>query len=296
MTVTVSNRDQPRSTAQQLGAELSRLRTQAGISGRQLAQRLGVSQSKVSRIETGRTVPSLPVVAAWGKAIGVPDDTQEHLTELAQAAFTEVCTWRTVMRERPHFQGIIEEREIQAHAIHTYNPSVVPGLLQTAEYARRIFSLVQVPYSDENIAQAVAGRLQRQLLLYEESRQFDFLITEAALRWSPGPKALLLAQLDRIASLSTLSNVSIGIITLDTRPTVVVPNGFVAYDHYDDLDAFISIETVHANVIVNDPQDVEMYRESWSLLARMAIFGSEARAFLVELSSGIRSSSTDASG
>lgn len=274
---------------EQLAAELRRLRDLAGVSGRELAQRIGISQSKVSRIESGSAVPSLPEVTAWGKELGVSVETQERLTSLTRAAYTDVRSWHAAMQRRGHLQDDIQEQEARSREVRIFQPSVVPGLLQTAEYARRVFSLFQVPYTDDNLAAAVAARVHRQLALYEESRQFDFLITEAALRWRPGPPRLLLAQLDRIASISTLENVSLGVLPQSAEAVTFISHGFVIYDSADeDHDPVVSVETIHADVAVMAPEDVDLYRTRWSLLQQMAIFDGDAREFLGDIAGDIR--------
>ncbi|GGS45322.1 helix-turn-helix domain-containing protein [Actinokineospora fastidiosa] len=270
---------------QQLAARLRQLRELAGVSGRDLAQRVGISQPTVSRIEAGRTVPSLPVVEAWAQEVGASEETRERLAALVEATYTEVNTWRTAFGRRGHLQGDIREQEAVSQDVRVFQPSVVPGLLQTAEYARRVFSLFQLPYSDKDLAAAVAGRLERQAALYEGGRRFAFLITEAALRWRPGDARLLLAQLHRIASISTLDNVSIGLIPQDREAVTFLSHGFVIYDGEGPS---VSVETIHANITVRDPSDVELYRARWSLLDRMAIRGDDALAFLDRIAADLR--------
>ena len=282
---------------QRLAAELRRARDLAGISGRDLAQRIGISQSKVSRIESGTAIPSAPEVTAWANAVDVPDEVKELLAALTEAVFTEVHTWRSALQSQPHLQDDIQELETRAGRICIYQPSVIPGLLQTAEYARRVFSLFQPPYAEGDIPAAVAGRLDRQLALFEEERQFDFLITEAALCWRPGPPALLLAQFDRIASLSTLSNVSIGLIPHASRAVTSGAHSFIILEpqgrEHDGTQASagaaaVTVETIHASLTINDPESVGLYRQRWSLLEQMAIYGDEARTFLACLRASVR--------
>jgi transcriptional regulator with XRE-family HTH domain len=274
---------------QQLAAELRRSRELGGISGRELAQRIGISQSKVSRIESGATIPSLPEVKAWAEAVGATVERQELLVALTESVFTEVHGWQAALHARTHLQDEIEERETRASRVRIYQPSVVPGLLQTAEYARRLFAMSQVPHPVDDLSAAVAGRLQRQLALYEVDRRFEFLITEAALRWRPNSVRVLLAQLDRIASLSTLENVSIGLVPLDSQAVTPTSHGFIIYDLNDrDHDSFVEVETIHANLIVNAAEQVELYEKRWLLLSQMAIFDDDARKFLTNLATKLR--------
>jgi hypothetical protein len=161
-------------------------------------------------------------------------------------------------------------------------------MLQTAGYARRVFSLFGGPLAETDVPAAVAGRLNRQLALYETEKKFRFLITEAALRWRPGPPGLTLAQLDRIASVSTLDNVSVGVIPLAGQAVTMLTHAFVIYDGQEDRDTMVSVETIHAQLIVKDPGDVALYKQRWERLSEMALTGDEAREFISELSADLK--------
>jgi transcriptional regulator with XRE-family HTH domain len=277
-----------------LGAELRRARELGGLSGRQLAQRIGISQSKVSRAESGSALLSIPEVAAWASATGVSPDVASLLSALTEAAYTEVHNWGNTFRDRPHIQGDIQDLEKRACKVLTFQPSVVPGLLQTAEYARQVFTMFQPPYPEAEVPEVLAARLDRQFALFAGSQRFEFLITEAALRWRPGPPALLQAQLDRIASLSTLDTVSIGLIPLSVEAVTNTSHGFVLFEmaEHDESDAVVLVETIHANLVVNDPESIALYRARWSLLEQMAISGDEALAFLAALASDVKKAAT----
>lgn len=277
-----------------LGAELRKLREQAGLSGRQLATQIGVSQSKVSRIESGATVPSIPEVTSWTEAAGASEAAAGRVVALADAAYTEVHLWDVAMRGRSHLQDDIREIEAASRAVLVYEPTLVPGLLQTAEYARRVFSMFLPAYAAPDIAEVTKGRVDRQAALFDPARQFSFLMTEAALCWRPGPPGLMLAQLDRITSVSTLGNVSVGVIPQSTPPVTHVPHGFVLIEPADpDADAFVLVETVHANLTVSDVAHVDLYRQQWSLLEKTAAYGSDARELLSGIADSIRASAKE---
>lgn len=274
---------------EQLAAELRRLRDLAGVSGRDLAHRIGISQSKVSRIESGTVVPSLPEVTAWGEELGVSVETQGRLKTLTEAAFNEVHPWRAALQRRSSLQDSIHDRESTASRIYTFQPALIPGLLQTADYARRVIAMFHRQYNDKDPAAEVAGRLHRQLALYEPSKHFDFLITETALRWRPGPIQPQLAQLDRLVSVSTLENVTIGLIPLEVEATTLTTHNFVIYEGDDGAeDATVTVETIHADMTVDTPEHVEIYRSRWSSLCQMALFGEDAQEFLRAIVADLR--------
>jgi len=272
----------------QLASELRRIRELRGISGRELAQYVRISQTKVSRIESGRAVPTSSEVSAWANAVAVSDEYRDWLVTLAETVYTEVHSWPEMLQMRAHVQDEIEERELRARVVRVFQPCVVPGLLQTAAYARKTISMGFPSASADAVAESLAGRLRRQLVLYEEDQRFEFLLSEAALRWRPGPARLLLSQLDRILSLSTLDNVTIGVIPLDTDAAALATHAFVIYDDLDEQDPFVEVEAIHANLIVNDALNVALYRERWSQLAGTAIVGDEAHAWLSARAAALR--------
>jgi transcriptional regulator with XRE-family HTH domain len=262
------------------------------MSGRELAQRIQISQSKVSRIESGATIPSLPEVQQWARAVDAPVEVRERLADLTQAAVYEVHAWRAALQTRPHLQEEFREREAAVRLVRNFQCRVVPGLLQTAAYARAVFSLAELSYEKGDLAGATASRVRRQEALYEEDRRFGFLIDEAALRWRPGPPHLMPAQLDRIASVSTLDNVSIGLIPQEGQARVLPLHGFVIYGDGDEeeADVFVEVETSHARLTITD-LEVALYEKQWALLTDMAIFGDDAREFLGKLGAEIRKQS-----
>jgi transcriptional regulator with XRE-family HTH domain len=232
----VAGWSEPRVHRRQLAVELHRARDLAGLSGRELAQRIGISQSKVSRIESGAVIPTAAEVTAWAEASGAPSQTRSLLLDLTERALPELYAWKDALRDQTHLQDDIQQWEREANSVRVFQPSLVPGLLQTAEYARRVFALFHPPYAERDIPAVLGARLDRQLALYEDGRKFEFLITEAALRWRPGPPRLLRAQLDRISTLSTLENVSIGLIPHTVEARTSTPHGFVMFGRNDDAE------------------------------------------------------------
>lgn len=277
-----------------LGAELRRLRERAGMSGRQLAEQIDISQSKVSRIESGTALPTLSQVTDWATATGASQGTTSAVMALADAAYTDVHPWDSTDGVPSHLQGNIQEIEASSRAVLVYEPTLVPGLLQTAEYARRVFSMFEPAYPEHVIPEVTASRVDRQTVLFDPARQFGFLVTEAALRWLPGPPSLLLAQLDRIISVSTLGNVAIGVIPQSAQALTHVPHGFVMIELGDpEADTLVLVETVHANLVVSDAGQVALYQRQWSLLEKTAAYGADARDLLSNIANGIRTSPGD---
>src|SRR5439155_14912411 len=114
-------------------------------------------------------------------------------------------------------------------------------------------------------AQATAARIDRQAALYDEARSFEFVITEAALRYQPGPPEVMLAQLDKLISISTLPTASIAIIMSGYQASAVQAHPFVIYE-LSDGSALVTIETYTRELTLTDGEEVRMYQQIYSSL------------------------------
>lgn len=264
-----------------LGEALRAVRAHAGLSGEQLAKQLGISQSRVSRIELGQQAASADLVRRWAEVTGAPEDRVAELVESAETAGTEAVVWRNALnRGLARLQQDSRELEASAATIRSFQPVLVPGLLQVPEYARRIFAAGNPQHSQAEIAVAVAARMDRQLLLYEGSARFEFVITEAALRWRVGPPQVMLAQLDRITAVASLDAVDIRVIPLDIELDTWHEHGFNLKDDRPEDDPVVTVETQTSQVTTTDPAEVAFYRDAFVRLREAAFHGPEADALL----------------
>jgi transcriptional regulator with XRE-family HTH domain len=279
--VTTGQPHEPRAQRTRLGNELRRLRTLSGLSGADLGRQVKVSQKTISRIERGEALPSLPQITAWARATSAPDDRLPVLTGLLEAAVNEVSTFREKLTSGlAAVQLGIGELEATAVTIRNFQAGVIPGLLQTAEYARRILDMANIQ-NDADVAAAVAARLDRQQILYEKTRRFEFLITEAALRWHPGAPELLTAQLDHVSAVGTLDTIELGVIPADAEMHTITRCSFIVYeDRNDGEPPVVAVEVPHALLYASDADDVELYRDQLALFRQSAIYGPDALAFI----------------
>ncbi|MGH3936579.1 MAG: helix-turn-helix domain-containing protein [Pseudonocardiaceae bacterium] len=271
-----------------LGEALRAARANAGLSGEQLANRLEISQSRVSRIELGQQAASVDVVRRWTEVTKAPDERVGELVVWAEAAGIEAVALRTVRpRSLAQLQHDSREFEASATTILEFDPVLVPGLLQVPDYARRIFVAGKPFHSAADIAAAVAGRMDRQLALYKGITRFEFVITEAALRWWVGPPNVMLAQLDRITALIGLDSVHVGVIPLDMEVGVWHEHGFAVFDDRPDDDPVVTVETQTTQVTTTDPAEVAFYRDAFARLREAALQGAEADALLHRIRDGL---------
>jgi transcriptional regulator with XRE-family HTH domain len=265
---------------ERLGAELRRLRVLAGLSGARIAAAVGISQSTISRIERGDAALTLAQAAAWADAAGAGEERRALVLTLTEAAVNEVVTHADRLTGGLAFvQDSVHELEQTARTLRHFQPCIIPGLLQTAEYARRILAMAD-PAAD--LAQALAARMARQAILYDPGRTLEFLLTEQALRYRPGPgDDARTAQLDHLASVATLETVSLGVIPADAEMHAITRCGFILYEDRDgDRPAFAFTETPHASLSASDPADVQAYRDQLTAFRRSAVCGPEAIAIV----------------
>jgi len=263
----------------QLGEALRRLRLDADLTGTQLANQAGWAQSKVSRIERGQSAVAVADVELWAQICHAPDDVRGELVELAEAVATEATAWRRALRRGlPRMQREVGDLEAGATTLLYYQPVLVPGLLQTPEYARQVATAGALPDSPD-VAGWIAARMDRQAILYEPSRRIELVIGEPALRWRLGPAHTMLAQLDRIVTVTRLPNVAVRIIPLSAEVPVWHTHGFTIYDGRDD-GPIVAVSTMTAGLTITDPHDVGRYRAAFDRLRELAVFGDAARAVL----------------
>jgi len=157
-----------------------------------------------------------------------------------------------------------------------FEATVIPGMLQTAEYARARFAeSIRVFRLKNDINEAVQGRLQRQEVLYQPDKRFHFVLTEAALRMRLCPPAVMLGQLDRLISFSALPNVRLGIIGFNTQYATSPWHGFWLYDQER-----VVVETYSAALTLTQPQEIELYARVFDELAAVASYGRAARTII----------------
>ncbi|MEV5709938.1 helix-turn-helix transcriptional regulator [Actinoallomurus sp. NPDC052274] len=256
---------------QELGHRVRGLRKGAGLSGAELAERAGVTQPTVSKIETGRMLPSSEVFDRLAGALGIDQGERAELFALLQQVHTEVADIRQSGNGALAQQEAISTREQRAAAVDSFQCAMVPSLLQTAEYARRAFEAAGHE-DDRDVGRAVAARVERQGVLYERGRRFSFVLTEGALRTWPGSPDVMRAQLAKILDVSTLENVSVSVVPWSATVPTFPLHGFVIYD-----ESAITVETFTSELLLSNAQDVAIYRQTFAAFREVALFGDAMR-------------------
>jgi hypothetical protein len=247
------------------------------MSAAELGRRLGWTQTRVSRAENGSRRVSLAEATRWTDETSAPPDLRTEVVALAEDAARDVRSWWSV-----HAGGMVgrqhEVAALEASATIVRNCQLmIPGLLQTADYARQAMARANVSGQDDLTA-AVAARMRRQGILYDPARQFEYVLPESALRLRfSGDQALMRAQADRLLSLDTLPNVSIAVLPF-SAPAPTLPLAFVIYEIPGEPLALV--ETLTSEVLTGDEREVAEYREAFARLRAASVTGDDAHSLI----------------
>jgi transcriptional regulator with XRE-family HTH domain len=268
-----------------LAERLFRMRKDAGLKAVELAAALGwegeAGRVKVSRIQNGHQVPGPEEVTAWASVTGHRNEAAE-LLDLLAGMQTIHSQWRRRLKEGD--TGIQEERDRRtqgATLIRNAEIVVIPGLLQTTDYARSIIVQASALFGTRDVDTAVQARMQRQEVLYDSSKTFEFVITEAALRLFSCTREVMLGQLDRLLSLGT-HNLTLGIIPFGAELPMVPYNGFLLEDNH------LTVETLGGRDEEHAGEESALYHRVFDLLMEEALTGDDARRMIAAAAEGLR--------
>lgn len=260
-----------------LAGTLRKLRKAAGLSGERLAARCAMSQSKISRIESGRILPSVVDVDRIVTSLEVPSEIATELVALARRANVEHTSWRAVAeiglwRKQHELKAVAES----AKAVRQFLPAMPSGLVQVPEYARHALSPKVGSDPARDVEKAVRARLDRQAVLDDEARRFVFLMTEQAVIWKIASRDVMARQCQHMAKLSELPNIEIQILPRSATIPDTAMNSFAIYD-----DRLVIAELFSGEVVLRDPRDVTYHLELFEFFQRHALTGPPATAFLL---------------
>ncbi len=270
---------QPANPARQrLAAILRRLRDDSGMSTYQLAEALGWTQSRVTRMERGAIPATADDVDAWADATRAPQGVRSEMSQLAYEAWTRTRSWRS-----SHQRGIAErQREMgdmdrAAVGLRQFQPEAIPGLLQSPAYAHQVITMADIS-GQRDIDEAVAARMDRQRVLREPGREFRFVLAEGALRWRPGPVAVMAEQRAHLLAAAALEGVTISVVPYDREAAAPYIHPFTIYDLPGA--PLVLTEQYSGETETSDTREVAVYEQVFAVLAASALTGDQALEFI----------------
>jgi transcriptional regulator with XRE-family HTH domain len=269
-----------------LGRSLRALRERAGLSQVELAAATALSQSQISRGESGRRLLSPDQVARYVDTClsrvnrdELPADlSRERLIALAGELEREHIDARAILQRGAHsFQERIRRYEEDSALVRAYQPGMVLGQLQSPAYARAVFA-ARGARDDAEIARLVDQRMSRNAQLRDPVRRWELIQTYGSLTWCLGSPAVMAGQMDHLIAASRLPNVDLGVIPAFRAADFTAQHGF----HLYDADV-VQVGTKNATALLSDRDDIVTYAELFSRLSALAVRGDEAREILSQL-------------
>ena len=272
---------EPTPAQRRLAAALRTLRLRSGLSAAALARQLGPgwTQTKVSRTELAQRRISSADASQWAEATGADDGARAELAGLTVEAEREVLTWWEIQAAGGVPRRQAEVAAFEAESTHICNSHlVVPGLLQTAGYARHVFALGHARDHDE-IEAAVTARMRRAGILNDPGRQFDYVLWEAALHATLGAAPdVLREQGERLIYLDGLPNVSLAVLPFTAGPGILPTGGFTVYERPER--PLVLLETRIGDLTFGGAREVETYRAAFAALRGASVAGEQAHALI----------------
>jgi transcriptional regulator with XRE-family HTH domain len=256
-----------------LAHRLKEVRSDVGLTGRQLAALSGWHFTKVSKLEHAVTSPSEEDIRVWCRHCHAEDQVPDLIATL-RSIESMYLEWRRQLRAGlKHVQESSVPLYERTRSFRIYESAVMPGLFQTAEYVAAMLRIAADFYeSGGAIDQAVAARMDRQRFLYHGDRQFSFVLEEEALRTVIGSRDVMLGQLDRVLAVMSLPRVSVGIIPPMTVRKIWPGEPFWIFDNHT-----VRIEITSAHLTITRPQEIALYASAFEWLRQSAAYGGAAR-------------------
>jgi transcriptional regulator with XRE-family HTH domain len=246
---------------------LRTLRNGKGWTAEQVAERLLISSSKLSRLETGQRGASARDVRDLCNLYEVDDEQREHLMELAREG-KQRAWWQSLALPYSTYVGL----EAEATSISDNGLGVMPGLLQTADYARAIVRAAVPRWVPEVVEQRVEGRMARQQLLHsDQPPRFEAVLEESVLHRVVGGPTVMQAQLEQLQELSDLPNVTLRVIRYEAGALPAGINKFIILGFAQPtVSDVVFIEGLTGDLYLDDPRDVEIYSTTFRTLLQVA--------------------------
>ncbi|MFF1548693.1 helix-turn-helix domain-containing protein [Streptomyces sp. NPDC058291] len=269
-----------------LGQELRRLRELKGMTAEEVAERLLVSQSKISRLENGRRSISQRDVRDLCGVYEVEDQRMvDSLMEMAKDSRQQ--GWWHAFGDVPY--SVYIGLETDAASLRVYDPQVVPGLLQTRQYAEALISGALPETAHTEIEKRVQVRMRRQERVSsgENPLRLWSVMDESALRRVVGSRELMREQLEHLVEQSQLPHVTVQVIPFDMGAHPGLNGQYAILEFPDTADSsVVYIEGVTSDLYLEKPNDVQKYSVMYEHLRAQALNVDQSRQFIADIAKG----------
>ncbi|MDF0371697.1 MULTISPECIES: helix-turn-helix domain-containing protein [Streptomyces] len=269
-----------------LGQELRRLREIKGMTAEEVADRLLVSQSKISRLENGRRSISQRDVRDLCGVYEVADHrVVDSLMQMAKDSRQQ--GWWHAFGDIPY--SVYIGLETDAESLRVYEPQIVPGLLQTRSYAEALINgaLPEAPPSDIEKRVNVRARRQDRVNAPEHPLRLWAVIDESALRRLVGGKQVMLEQLEHLVEQSKLPHVTVQVLPFEMGAHPGINGQYAILEFPDAADSsVVYIEGVTSDLYLEKANDVQRYSVMYEHLRAQALNVDQTREFIGDIAKG----------
>lgn len=264
----------------ELARLLRRLRDETGLNQHEVAKRVGKSQRWVSRIEADQQIPDQDAARQLADIYQAGDDDQARLLQLVELNLPGSVDSRLIMQRGANraFQERIRRMEKDSALVRAYHPMLIPGALQTLEYATAIFAASNsrpgTPDNADLPVDLANERQKRWKMLHDEpDRQWVQLIAESTLDHCVADDSVMAAQMRHLLEASKLPNLRLGVIPARTRMSVIVHHGWDMYDMRG-----VCVGTMNATALMENADDIAYYDWLFQRIESVARFDDDARS------------------
>ncbi|MGL5817935.1 MAG: DUF5753 domain-containing protein [Phycicoccus sp.] len=270
-----------------IGARLRRLREGRGLSREEAGYVIRASESKMSRLESGRVAFKERDVSDLLVLYGVTDPEQRESFQNMVRDANRPGWWREYDDVLPGWFNTYVGLEEATVRIRAYETGLIPGLLQTPEYARAVLSAVQPQPPDRYLDRAVSLRMARQkIFTREDPPHVWFVIDEAALHRTVGDAGILAEQLRHLVEVADSGHAVIQVLPLQAPVHLATGGSFTILRFQDaDLPDVVYIEELISAHYLDKPQHVDRYTEAMDHLTTSALDPERTRQLLDDLAS-----------
>jgi transcriptional regulator with XRE-family HTH domain len=279
----VASNVNPTVRRRRLGQELRRLRELKGMTAEEVAERLLVSQSKISRLENGRRSISQRDVRDLCGVYEVEDHRiVDSLMQMAKDSRQQ--GWWHSFGDIPY--SVYIGLETDAASLRVYDPQVVPGLLQTKQYAEALIAgaLPETPPAEVEKRVQVRMRRQERISTEENPLRLWTVLDEAALRRVVGNRSLMRDQLEQLVEQSQLPHVTVQVIPFDMGAHPGLNGQYAILEFPDAADSsVVYIEGVTSDLYLEKANDVQKYSVMYEHLRAQALNVDQSRQFIADI-------------
>lgn len=285
----MATRYSPTMLRRRLGVQLRRFRQEAELTCAQVAAQLRAAQTgtnwsdtKISRVETGRLSVHPGDIEELLRFYGVTGDHHDAIMTIARRA-RQRGWWHVHGGALPEWFTVFIDIETEASIVRTYQADMVPGLLQTHEYARALLA-TDPGRTEAELARRVTARLDRQELL-ERGPRYLVVLDESAIRRVIGGRAVMRAQLAHLAAMTARPHIAIHILPFEAGEFVGVGLGsFTMLEFADVADTtVVFLENLTGALYLEKTSEIQAYSAAFDQMCAVALSRHESAELIAKL-------------